>query len=215
MAKARTIRELTSYMMRTRSAVIQAHSRALIQVASNAELLAKKNSKEQFTGRNGRTLTGRLLNSIFKGFEFDGDGDLPTAFIGTRGIPYGRIHEYGGKIEPKKAKYLWLKNHRAKAFKRLTPSQWFTLFMNSRASKISKKQSVAKFRFSFNRTGKPWAAGVESNKEFVPLFFLKDMVKIPARPYLTPAAKEAVKNYPAEASKQLRKLLSERFFGKG
>ena len=217
MAKQRNIRELTKYMMATRSAVIRGHSAAMIELTLDAEKRAKVNAKTQFIGRGERTLTGRLLNSIFSGFTLTQGRSLPSGFIGTRGIPYGRVHEYGDTIRPVKAKHLWVKNFRGKAkkFKRMTPKEWFTQFkssVGSSGSAGSGKNAKQKFQFGFNRAGEPYAAGVNNKGEFTPLFFLKDEVKIPARPYLTPAVRDAMANYPRAANKHLRSALSKIFF---
>ncbi len=209
MAKARNIRELTAYMMATRSAVVKGHAAAVIEMTQRAEQIAKANVKKNFPGRGGRTLTGRLLNSVFSGFEVNPGLSLPTGFIGTQGTPYGRIHEEGGKITPQKAKHLWVKNYEgdAKNFKRLTPTQWFMLFQKSARDRKSKQN----FKFSFTRAGKPWAAGVEEGDDFTPLFFLRDEVNMPARPFIMPAVREATADYAKTVKKHIRSALKARF----
>lgn len=90
-------------------------------------------ARKQFIGRMGRRLSGRLFNAIFT--EVKIEGDQPVLYSGTRGIPYGRIHEYGGTIYPKpenKMQKLWIPNPTSPA-KRMTPRE----FIRSRPGPLS------------------------------------------------------------------------------
>lgn len=194
----RNIRELSRYIRNTRSAIVKAHAEAMLKVTLDAEGLAKRNATQQFTGRNNYKLTGRLLNSIFSGFSpFNAGQSLPTGFIGTRGIPYGRIHEFGGVIEPVNAKHLWLKMHGVSGFKRITPKEF-----------VSKMQKNPKqYRIFKSKKGNLIAAFINNKKKIKPLFVLRDKVTIPARPYLQPAVDEAVKKFPLVMRNRVAKNL--------
>lgn len=170
-------------------------------MTQRAETLAKQNSTKQFIGRNGRRLSGRMLNSIFSGFEKG--RVLPTSFVGTRGIPYGRIHEEGGEIHPVKAKHLWVKNYEApNKFKRLTPTE----FMKAMRANPDEYAIIP------SQPGGLIAALIDKTSGEVdePLFFLKKKVKIPKRPYLRPAVKEATKDFAKITARMIRKELSRR-----
>lgn len=214
MANGRNIRELTAYMMATRSAIVEGHARAIMEMTLTAERIAKQNVAKNFGDRSQRKLSGRLLNSIYSGFDVQpglATGNfLPTGFVGTQGTPYGRIHELGGKIEPKDAEHLWVKNSwdadAWKINKRMSPSDWFKLFK-------SKQEPDYEFRFAFKPNGKVWAAGVDDDGEFIPLFYLKDEVDIPARPFITPAVTEATEDYAKVVGKHIRAALTKRFLG--
>jgi len=189
--KVKKLTELHRDLMKTKDAFKRASILALISTANRAELIAKKNAKEQFTGRWGRTLSGRLLNSIFH--EYGGSSKKPVAYVGTRGIAYGRIHEEGGTIVPQNAKFLWQRlpdiNKKGSKFRRLTPFEFYAL---------AKSQSD----FFYHKTddGKLFAAYAGPRKIQL-LFYLRKKVKIPARPYLNPAVKEAIKYWPKEVQR--------------
>jgi len=176
----------------------RANALAAVQMAQRAELLAKKNIIKNFTGRHGYTLTGRLLNSVFWVLDKKGNKGFPQILFGTRGIPYGEIHEFGGEITPKKAQNLWIKNHRApKQFKRMSPTE----FMAAKASKPSQYLILNQTAFFRDAPAKvalrnTALKGVKtSSAQWFALFFLVKHVTIPARPYLRPAIKEASKMY--------------------
>ena len=158
----------------------------LAKLGSVAELEAKSNSKSQFIGRGGRKLSGRLINSIF--WKIGKHNNKNAAFVGTRGIPYGRIHEYGGKIEPKSAKFLWIRAPYANkgTFKNFTPKDFY------RATKTDPEQ----YFYSGYFGGKGAAMfKPKGGKTLRALFFLKQSVFMPKRPYLTPAAEKASSLY--------------------
>jgi len=194
MAKFLEIRQMEAYIRSLRTEIAKSHNKTLLQAGKDAKDLAIRNAKKQFIGRNGRILSGGLLASIFTSFQA-GRGISPKVFIGTRGIPYGRIHEKGGTIVPVKANHLWVKLFLkgSKKFKSWTPRD----FMNRRKQfpgnfpifKSKKGNLIA--GFSTLRTSR------KGKKTFkiLPLFSLKDQVKIPKRPYLTPAAEAVVKRY--------------------
>jgi len=206
MAKTRNIAELSQYIRASRSQVIKAHGLALIRVTQEAEKLAKRNITREFIGRNKRRLSGRMLNATFSGFTTNTGQSLPSGFVGMRGIPYAAPHEFGAIIKPTKAKALWIKQHGVQGFKRLTPREFFDRKKNQKKD-ASKKLTIRM------KNGKMTAAGFEDREgNFTPLFFLKDEVKIPARPYVQPAIREAIQGFPRVVSRELGKLLTSRFF---
>lgn len=204
MANQRNISELQSYLKQTRSSLVKGYGLALIQTTQDIEAHAKSNVTKQFTGRNKRTLTGRLLNSVYSGFERRGRG-LPTAFVGVRGIPYGAIHEFGGIITPKTAKNLWIKNHDVPTkYKRMTPKEFI--------DKMREDSPTAQFFISI-KNGKKTALAVEGNK-VTALFFLRQKVTIPKRPYLIPAIRTGVKGMARNINRQVLNVLRQKFFGR-
>lgn len=154
----------------------------LAKLGAVAKLEAIQNSKKQFIGRGDRTLTGRLMNSIF--WRVGTYKNRDTAFVGTRGVPYARINELGGKITPKKSKYLWVRSpyaaRKGAKFKNFTPKDFY----------MAVKTDPTHYFYggSFGTTG---TAMYKRGKTFEALFFLKKSVWIPERPYLRPAAKTA------------------------
>ena len=91
--------------------------------------------------------------------------------------PYANIHEHGGTITPKRAKYLTIPlsgNLTERGVMRVPPKSVVNAFFAT-----SKKGNLIMFGES------PLAGG-----EIVPMFVLKDKVVIPARPYMEPAAQE-------------------------
>ena len=201
MAKVRNIKELSVYLRNTRSAIVRGHGEAMLRVLQEVEAVAKRNVTREFIGRNGRRLSGRLLNSVFTGFDpFTPGQSLPRGFVGTRGVPYGRIHEEGGKIVPKTAKWLWIKQYGGKAdqFRRLTPTDFVTKM----------KQKDRRFKILGKGTpGKVAVFQAFKDGDFVKLFALAQSVDMPARPYLRPAVDEVIAKYGSIARKVLSKEL--------
>lgn len=197
----RTFQELAEYIQKTRSKIIQAHAETMLRLITEAEALAKRNATRQFIGRNGRRLSGRLLNSIYSGFTpFNPGQSLPKGYIGTRGIPYGRIHEEGGTIKPVNAKWLWIKQWGGAAdqFRRMSPSD----FVQRMKSKDRRFQIVGK-----GMPGKVAIFRALKNEEPTVLFSLASSVEMPARPYLRPAVEEVMTKYGETAKKVMAQRL--------
>jgi phage gpG-like protein len=162
----------------------------LMSITFQAEADAKINSTKQFIGRRGYTLSGRLLNSIKSRFEKKGD-DV-AGFVGSYGIPYAAIHEFGGKIDPKNWKYLWMRlpatNLKASPFRRLTPKEFY---------KLAKKRNSG-YYYLHSKRGNVFAMykepDTDSDIDATPLFWLRTSVFIPKRPYLRPAVNIAKNN---------------------
>lgn len=197
MPTARNIFELAEYLKGIRSATEKAAAIAQLKMSVEIEKEAKDNFRKQFghTG-SGYVLTGAMLNAIYSDLDFRAKGKIPDIIAGTRGIPYGAVHEFGGKIKPKNANHLWVKNysHGIGRFKRMTPRE----FMEA------KRDQPRNFRIFRNpNTGKLIAAYVEKLRDVkmkttdaaskvVTLFSLKDEVTIPERPYIRPAVKKVL-----------------------
>jgi phage gpG-like protein len=185
MSKKLPISELAKKILTIKDKFALANLEVLAKLGSLAQSEAIKNSKQQFIGRGGRNLSGRLMNSIF--WKVDKYNKKDTAFVGTRGIPYGKIHEFGGDIRAKSAKFLWIKTPYAyKKFKNFTPSDFYR----------SAKQDPDHF-FYKSWFGSKGAAMYKtpSGRTLSALFFLKKQVKMPQRSYLTPAASHAASKY--------------------
>jgi phage gpG-like protein len=105
---------------------------------------------------------GHLLNSIFYKIQDTANG--PELLVGSFGIPYARIHEFGGIIRPVRARALAIPLR--KEFRNIPPR---TLDL-----------------FVLKRGGKVFLARKNGGKLDI-LYVLKDQVRIPARPYLRPA----------------------------
>lgn len=171
--------------------------KALLATSQMAKKYAVENSKREFIGRNGKTLGGTLSNNIISGLE-DGDGRYPDIYAGTKTIPYGRIHEYGGEINPVKAKKLWIPQYAAA--KKMTPREF-----------MDKMRANPKMYHLFpgaamKATGPingPLGSKKSAQRGWIPLFFLVDQVKMPERPYIRPALKSAMSHFPLYMEKFL------------
>ncbi len=187
MSNVRDISELMESIRGSNSALDRASKKALVKVTLDAERAAKFNAVRNFTGRNGYTLSGMLLNSIYSGFE--GSGDNLSGFVGTRTIPYGRIQEEGGTITPKTAKHLWVKNYNVGgAAKRMTPKEFM----------LAKERSPREYAIFKSKRGTMVAWKIEGRGQYAKataLFFLLDSVEIPSRPYVGPAVEDAAKAF--------------------
>lgn len=189
-----SIEQLAAHIAQTSDLMRKSRDEALFRTAINATSRAKVNSTRQFTGRWGYTLSGRLLNSINYRFDKSSEGAV-SAYVGSYGIPYGAIHEFGGKITPKNFKYLWMRlpatNMKGSPWRRLTPSEFY---------KKAKKASSGFYYFT-SKKGNVFAAYKdpdldEDEGESTLLFWLRNSVTIPERPYLRPAVSVEMKKYP-------------------
>lgn len=125
----------------------------LIRIANKIVNDAKKNVAQVLVMRSGK-----LRRSI--GFKLREGG----VDIGSFGVPYANIHEFGGRITPKGRKFLTIPQERA--------------FIG---------RSALNFDLSFGRLdGKPYLF----TKQKTAAYRLVRQVTIPARPYLRPAFEE-------------------------
>ena len=209
MATIQGATELLEFVQSGPSAFAKSVALAHAKVVANSQVEAIRIAKRQFIGRNGRRLTGRLFNSIRSGIE-KVTATRAEGFLGTFGIPYGRIHEEGGKIEPVRANHLWVKNHMVEPkFQRLTPRE-FVSEMKARRNPdekfaILKSKSGKLTAFHIKRVG----VGSSAREVFQALFFLRDEVLIPKRPYLAPALVIASNKFPEEFAQFLESELNK------
>jgi hypothetical protein len=197
---------LVEFMRNAPDAIARAKGIALANVITMAEAEAKRNSKDpaiwNTRGRYGRTLTGGLLNAIYSGFEKNGENI--SGYVGVRGIPYGRIHEYGGEIKPVNAQHLWVPNYR-KAGK-MTPRE-FVQLMKAQPDRYAifghKNQVAARW------TGAYQFIGRKKTKTYDILFNLLNKVTIPERPYVTPAIEKAYESIAPTFAQILARELSK------
>ncbi len=111
--------------------------------------------------------SGRLVRSVRQSVKVKGSKvENVEGRIGTPGIVYGRMHEFGGKIRPKKAKYLTVPLDAALnkdgTPKKKSAREWDNSFVAK-----SKKGNLIIFQ---RRAGK-----------IIPLYVLKEEVTIPPR----------------------------------
>ena len=206
--KIKNIKDIARYIETTRSKVVRGHAENLLKIVANAEAYAKKNATKQFIGRNGRKLSGRLLNSIYSGFDkLNASQSLPKGFVGTRGIPYGRIHELGGEIVPKKAKFLWMKDHTSRKFRRITPREFISRMKKDDRFQLRMGQKGGVAVYLKGRRKKKKNMSVS---DFQVLFRLTKKVRMPKRPFLQPAADKAAREYEVTAKKIFRKMLGRK-----
>lgn len=183
MATVGDLQDMVNFIRETPDKMNKALALAQIATIQRAQVLAKKNAQKEFIGRHDRRLSGSLMNNIYSGYEKKEDG-VPSAYLGVANIPYGAIHEFGsdglpgGVIKPVKAKKLWIPA-RANAG-RMTPREFINL-MKAQPS-----------RYFITDKG---AFREDAPTVFTPLFYRVNSVKIPARPYLTPAIEEAYKTF--------------------
>jgi hypothetical protein len=109
--------------------------------------------------------TGTLLNSIR--YELTSSGSAGILQVGSWGVPYARIHEYGGVIRPKRAKYLTIP-----------------------ISERSKGNFISDFDIRFFRNPKTDKLLAVDDVTGEPLFVLKKRVTIKAKRYMRDAIKK-------------------------
>lgn len=100
---------------------------------------------------------------------------------GGEGVPYAGVHEFGATILP------------------IPPKKWLTIPLHS--DYIGRR--AFEFELQFFKSKKSNAMAFLADKEDKLAYLLLKKVKIPARPYLQPAAKEAGKD------ENIRKRLKE------
>lgn len=186
------IRQIVDYIKNMESGVRKAITKAHVAMMLKAEALSKGNAQRQFIGRNDRRLSGALMNSIYSGFE-QAEG-YPVGFIGVRNVPYGAVHEFGtdglpgGVIKPVKAKKLWIPQY--KTIGKMTPREFIRM----------KMQNPNMFFLNDKVAGK-WENPKSKAKRLIPMFFLVDKVRIPARPYIRPAIEASLEFFPGYLEK--------------
>lgn len=122
--------------------------------------------------RNFRTGTGHLMNSVPDSKDvFEKDGWI-WGQIGSTGVKYSAIHEFGGDIYPSK-KFLAIPMDAVKG-----------------ADGVARAKPMDFYGKSFFYTSKKgdlFLAIANSERGITPLFLMKRKVTIPPRPYIRPA----------------------------
>jgi phage gpG-like protein len=155
-----------------------AKNKALVAMMQQSELYAKQNIKENFIGRNGRRLSGGLLNNVFIEYDLN----KMEGYLGVKTVPYARIHEYGGTIKPVNAKNLWIPRYENAG--KMTPREFFNL------------KNREPRRYVITNTGAYKVRDLRRKvKDMIQLFRFSKRVEIPERPYLTPALDKAGTEY--------------------
>lgn len=214
MAKTLEIKDLVRVIRRTRENTFKSLQLAILELSVKGEGLAKKNAARIFTGTTFRPKTGALLNAIFAGFQVNERNKTIEGFVGVRANkgrqgtkPYGRAHEFGAVITPKRAKWLWIpiRSSKTKNFENMTPSDFvqqmkrpggeFTIIDGKSGSgKVAVWNQAARF----NKT--------RQTSDLIALFALKKRVELPKRPFVTPAVQKVAKDVPALWLKRFKEL---------
>ncbi len=177
----------------TPEGVERASHKALTATMLKAEALAKKNSTQQFTGRNDRRLSGRLLNSIYSGVEKSGPDFVGV--LGVRDVPYAAANEFGVTVKPKpdnKMQRLWIPQRKNSG--RMTPKEFINL-----------KRARPGDYFLNDKVAGKWMN--KRTRRLTPLFFLVKEATIPERPFLRPALEMAAESYPGYLEQYLESEL--------
>jgi hypothetical protein len=217
MTRVLEIRHLAATIREIRGTLARASTEAVIQTVTNAEAGAKRRAAAQFRGSADRPKRGWLVNAIFAGYETAARGQvLAEGFVAVRSkkgdagtAPYGRIHEYGGTVKPKKAKWLWIplfgpgSTGPKAAFRGLSPRDFVAGMIAQRraAGAATGRRGGPKGRFGIIERGAGGlaffspAGGQGVRGKMVALFALRKHVTIPARPYVTPAVEAEMKKF--------------------
>jgi hypothetical protein len=219
-ARIYEIRQLAAVIKRISDNTRLAEIRALIRTTQKAELLAKTNARNNFTGTKIRPKTGALMNAIFSGYEISKNRkDIVGGVVGVKSRkgrsgtrPYGRIHEYGGTIKPVKAKNLWIpllgpkSSGLAGRFKNMTPSDFVAAMQAS-------NDPTARFAIIPGRSNpvaivtlkRQYKSGKVKSK-IIAMFSLRKSVEMPERPYIRPAIAEALAGHQERVENELASL---------
>ncbi len=125
---------------------------------------------------SGQVLKRRTGNLAIKGMNYnvkEENNDI-IGRVGNR-MPYAKIHEFGGDIHPKTAKYLTIPLDEAK-----TPAGVLKKPAREWGETFFTKIGIDKLLMFTKETGRP-----------VPIFVLVKSVHIPERPYFRPSIREA------------------------
>lgn len=222
MTKVLDIQEMANFIEGLRSPIARGSNLALIETTQNALAEAKRNVLKNFKGSPDRPKTGQLSEAIFAGFEKESK-DFASSFIGVSSKkgeegtkPYGRIHEFGGKIKNKRANWLWIPLFGPKSggvtgkYRNMTPTDFVKLMQAGRAFLVPTKKGLGWVAFANSNEGaEPVNATLSSDKTKVPLFVLRKEVTIPARPYVTPAVESEFKKLPERLDKRIKEQLEK------
>ncbi|MDE2100862.1 MAG: HK97 gp10 family phage protein [Patescibacteria group bacterium] len=135
-------------------------------------MLAEK-VKEKYDEAGLHVRTGALKSSIHaEPVQESRDGLTARVMIGQK-LPYARVQEFGAEIHPKNAQFLTIPLDAAKT------AAGVTRFSARDATAYGYQSTFVHNGIIFGKNG----------KTITPLFVLKRMVKIPARPFAFPALK--------------------------
>lgn len=154
--------------------------RTLLAMTLMVEADAKKRVKENFKGVG--TLAASITHKILKVSGFPVSGQ-----VGSK-LAYAAIHEFGGTIEPKTAKWLTIPFEGVKGRARDYQDTFFRWKKGADGQQLILFQNV--------KGGDP-----------IPLFVLVKRVEIPARPYLNPALKQNEQHITERMNEALRRSL--------
>lgn len=121
------------------------------------------------------TRTANLKRSI--GFKVESGQETVYGEWGSFDMPYNRIHETGRTLIAKKSAKLWIPlqpNKTAAGVARFSPRAIFDTLVIRR--------SLAGNLIAWQKQG----------KKLIPMFLLKDSVRIPARPYIGPTFSRSI-----------------------
>ena len=127
----------------------------LIRIATQIVNTAKRNVRQVLTMRSGKLVRSIDFRLVKGGVE-----------IGTFGVPYGRIHEFGGVITPRRRRFLTIP-----------------------ADKPFVNRSALSFDLKFGRIPKKGGKPYLITQQGSAAYRLVKRVEIPARPFLGPAIK--------------------------
>lgn len=238
MATIKDISEMAAYIASLNEPILRSANLSLVKAVNKAENNAKRNVTKTFKGSRDRPKTGQLTAAVFSGYEFEGRSPAASGFVGVRSKkgsagtkPYGRIHEYGGIVRPKKAKYLWIPLFGPRSsgvlgrFNNMTPREFVKKMIESKKAgettfehwggknkaghrDLKKKRAVFSIFRSMNNELIAWysertGSGRSAREKGFALFLLRTKVIIPARPYIGPAVRKAWAELPDGIKKDL------------
>lgn len=143
--------------------------RLLVDAFRRVSLMVERDLKANISGRYLKVRTGRLRASIGNRVDMTEEGLEGVIGSGVRSgerVKYADIHETGGTITARRAKYLTIP----------------TEYALTRAG-VTKRISARDFEDTFVRQGIIWQK--QGKRKIVPLFILKKSVTIPARKYMS------------------------------
>lgn len=240
MATIRDISEMAAYIGSLNEPILRSANISLVRAVTKAEAQAKRNVTKTFKGTRDRPKSGQLTAAVFSGYEFKRD-KAAEGFVGVRSKkgnqgtkPYGRIHEYGGIIRPRKAKYLWIPLFGPKSsgvlgrFNNMNPREFMKKLLETKKKgettfehwgktknkaghkNLQKKRATFSIFRSMNNELIAWysertGSGRSAREKGYALFLLRTKVMIPARPYIGPAVQKAWAELPDNIKREVER----------
>lgn len=153
-----------------------------VQVIKNADATFNKTQRENSKGKAQAGSKGSLRNSV----SIIADNGRFGVQVGGPSAPYAAIHEYGGIITPKNAKYLTVPAGPKYVGKRAREFDLQFIQFKSGAKALVLKSALEILAGRKNVGGKLPKDAVA--------FWLRDSVTMPKRPYIEPAIQEVLSN---------------------